>query len=139
MSVRIRFTAIRANARIIPAPEAYTALHEYTQEYCANVIMETSEYPPEIAYPPGRRPYVRTYRLLSNWRLKDVSSGVGIQYQISNSVQDKWGRYYSGMVHGPSRQVSFHAEHGWKNIRDHFDRPAFKTGAQATLTGVVVK
>lgn len=139
MSVRIRFTAIRANARIVPAQEVYTALHEYTAEYCGEVIQTTSEYPPPVVPGPGHKPYVRTYRLFGAWRLRDVSSGVGIQYQISNSVQDKWGRYYSGMVHGPSRQVSFHAEHGWKNIRDQFDRPAFKTGAQAVMTGVVVK
>ena len=137
MSVRIRFTAIRANARIIPGPEVYAALHEYTGTYCAEVITTVSEYPPVPAPRVGRRPYVRTYRLLSNWRLKDVSSGVGIQYQISNSVQDKWGRYYSGYVHGPSKQASFHASHGWKNIRDHFNRSEFKAGAQATMLGVV--
>lgn len=137
MSVRIRFTALRANARIIPGPEVYAALHEYTATYCAEVIQIVSEYPGPVEPPPGRRPYVRTFRLLSNWRLKDVSSGVGIQYQISNAVQDKWGRYYSGYVHGPSRQASFHADHGWKNIRDFFDRPAFRTGAQAVMTGVV--
>lgn len=138
MSVRVRFTAIRANARIIPGPETYAALHEYTQDYCVALITKVSEYPPEPAPREGHKPYARTFRLLGNWRLKDVSSGVGIQYQISNSVQDKWGRYYSGYVHGP-RQASFHAEHGWKNMRDEIDRPAFKSGAQAVITGVAVR
>lgn len=134
MSVRVRFTAIRANARIIPGPETYTALHEYTQDYCVKLIEEVSKYP-AVPETTRRPPYVRTYRLLANWRLKDVSSGQGIQYQISNSVQDRWGRYYSGYVHGP-RQASFHADHGWQNMKDHIDRPAFKAGAQSVMTGV---
>lgn len=137
MSVRVRFTAIRANARIIPGPEVYTALHEFTRDYCSTIIIDVSEYPPEVPPREGKTMgYQRTYRLLKNWRLKDVSSGVGIQYQIDNPVQDRWGRYYSGYVHGP-RQASFHAAHGWKNIRDRIDRPAFKAGAQATIMEVV--
>ena len=136
MSVRVTFSAIRANARIIPGPEVYAALHEYTRDWCANIITQVSEYPPEVPPREGRRPYQRTFRLLGSWRLKDISSGVGIRYQISNSVQDKWGRYYSGYVHGPT-QASFHGEHGWKNIRDYLERPPFKEGAQATMLGVV--
>jgi hypothetical protein len=138
MSVSVRFTAIRANARIIPGPEVYTALHEYTRGYCAEVIMNVSEYPPEVPPREGKTMgYQRMFRLLKNWRLVDVSSGVGIQYSIQNSVQDRWGRYYSGYVHGPARQASFHAAHGWKNIRDSMDRSAFKAGAQATILEVV--
>jgi hypothetical protein len=138
MSVKVQFTAIRANAAKIPGPAVYAALHEYTQGYCAEIIMRTSEYPPPV--PPRSESgtgYQRTFRLLKNWRLKDVSSGAGIQYQITNPVQDRWGRYYSGYVHGPSGQTSFHAAHGWKNIADEIDRPAFKAGAQATLLEVV--
>lgn len=137
MSVRVQFTAIRANAARIPAPAVYEALHEYTRGYCAEVIMVVSVYPPPVQPGTGHRPYQRTFRLLRNWRLVDASAGSGIQYRIQNSVQDRWGRYYSGMVHGPSRQVSFHAEHGWENIKDHIDRPAFKAGAQTVITETV--
>lgn len=137
MSVRVQFTAIRANANRIPAPQVYEALHEYTRGYCAEIIMKTSEYPPPVPPREGRKGYERTFRLLRNWRLIDASAGVGIQYRIQNSVQDRWGRYYSGMVHGPSRQVSFHAAHGWQNIKDNVDRPAFKAGAQTVMVETV--
>lgn len=130
MSVRVRFTAIRANSRIIHGPETYAALHEYTQDYCSDIILQ-------LAYPPPQElpSYKRTFRLLLNWRLRDVSSGSGIQYQISNATQDRWGRYYSGYVHGPSRQASFHAGRH-KNIGDLVDRPQFKQGAQLVITEV---
>lgn len=136
MSVRVRFTAIRANARIIPSPEVYAALHEYTRDYCAALITEVSEYPAPAEPSPPHKPYARTFRLLSNWRLRDMSSGVGIQYQINNAVQDRWGRYYSGYVHGP-RQASFHGAHGWKNLKDLLERPTFRAGAQRVMTEVV--
>lgn len=138
MSVRVQFTAIRANARIIPGPEVYTALHEYTQGFCAEIIMETSVYPPPVLdTQTGRLAYTRTFKLLGAWRLKDISAGVGIQYVITNAAQDRRGRYYSGYVHGPTGQAGFHVQHGWENIRDHVDRPQFKAGAQATIMGVV--
>jgi len=138
MSVRVRFSAIRANSRIIHGPETYAALHEYTQSYCANFIMELVYPPPpdKPANPGTGKAYQRTYRLLRNWRLKDVSSGVGIQWQINNPAQDRWGRYYSGYVHGPSGQASFHAAWGWPNIRDKIDRPEFKKGAQLVISEV---
>lgn len=133
MSTLVRFTAIRANAKVIPGPEIYAALHEYTLAYCAELVTEVSQYPPA---PPQRgsfRPYVRTFKLLRSWTVKDTSSGANIQYTIRNPAQDPWGRYYSGFVHGPSGQASFHSEHGWKNIRDFQDRDTFREGAQAII------
>lgn len=136
MSVRVSFTSIRANARIIPGPEIYAALHEYTQVYCGELITEVSHYPdPPTPAQPTYKPYVRTFRLLRNWTLKDESSGDGITYRIRNPVQDRWGRYYSGYVHGPSGQASFHGDHGWKNLRDYNDHGRFKAGAQAIIQG----
>lgn len=138
MSVSVRFTAIRANARIIPTPEVRAALDEYTQLYCEKVIVEVSEYPPPVPYRPGRQ-YIRTFKLLKSWRLRNVSNAANIQWQINNPAQDPWNRYYSGYVHGgPGRhQASFHAEHGWKNLNDVMDREEFKEGAQATMLATV--
>jgi len=126
----VRFTAIRANARIIPGPEIVAALDDYTLEYCGEVVLEVSEYPP---VPPPPNTYVRTGRLLTYWRV--VKQAIA-SYRIINPTQDRWGRYYAGYVHGPSGQTGFHAAHGWKNIRDHIDRPKFQRGAQAIISGM---
>jgi len=135
MSTLVRFTAIRANAKVIPSPEIYAALHEYTQVYCAELVTEVSQYPPPPAVRVGRKEgYVRTFKLLRSWTVKDTSGGVGISYTIRNPAQDLWGRYYSGYVHGPGdAQASFHGEHGWKNIKDFQDRDTFRAGAQAII------
>lgn len=128
----VQFTAIRARAKIIPGPEIAAALDTYTAAFCAEIVAETQPYP---AAPGPPNTYVRTFRLLQSWRVKPLPSvGGSIGYQITNGVQDRWGRYYSGYVHGPSRQTSFHAGNGWENIRDHVDRDEFKAGAQQIIS-----
>lgn len=128
----VQFTAIRANAKIIPGPAIRAALDAYTLDFCADIVIATSPYPPVPATPTNR--YERTGRLLRNWRVRPLpQAGGNLGYQIDNPTQDRWGRYYGGFVHGPSDQTSFHAAHGWENIGDHIDRAQFREGAQEII------
>jgi hypothetical protein len=128
MPTFVAFKAIRSNAKVIPGPAIMAALDEYTFAFCADIITETSPYPDGVD-----SWYVRTGRLLGNWRIR--REGLA-EYRVVNGVQDKWGRYYAGYVHGPN-QASFHAAHGWENIKDHIDRAKFRTGAQAVINAGV--
>ncbi len=112
MSVRVRFTAIRLNARDFPAANAAVKIRAVTKKFAEGVRDEVKTYPPEVA---GSR-YTRTHRLENYWLVRDVSAGSGIQYEIINAVQDPRGHYYSGYVSG-SEQQSWHHAHGWKNIQ----------------------
>ena len=132
MPTLVRFTAIRANARIILAPEIRAMLDEYVRGFMADIVIEVSQYPPPPPSPPNR--YVRTGRLLRNWRVRPIGNPDQIAYQIDNPVQDRWGRYYVSYVVGPSGQTSFHAAHGWKNIRDYVHQDEFRAGAQAVIS-----
>jgi hypothetical protein len=137
MSVRVTFAAIRANARIIPSAEVYAALHEYVGVYCGNLVLQMAYTDTD---PPGSQReghhYVRTFHMFNSWRVRDISTGAGVRYQINNPVQDKWGRYYSAYVHGPG-QTDFHAAGGWWTMQEKIDRPEFRRGAQAVLQTTV--
>lgn len=130
MPTLVQFTAIRTNARIIPMPEIREELDAFTRDFCGDVVIEVSQYPP-VPAPPNR--YVRTGRLIRNWRVQPKSTGDQIKYVIDNPTQDRRGRYYVNYVHGPSGQTSFHSAHGWKNIGDYKDRDRFRAGVQAII------
>src|SRR6266568_4397301 len=123
-----QFTAIRANSKIVKVAEMRSALDDWTREFCEEVVNTIGPYP-GIPGPPNR--YKRTGRLFSNWRVRPVGSDDQIKYVIDNPVQDKRGRYYANFVHGPGvspMQKSFHAAHGWRNIKEFKDRATWKAG-----------
>lgn len=131
MPVLVQYTPIRANAAIIPSALIRAELDAFTRDFCGDVVIAVAEYPP-VPPPPNR--YVRTGRLLRNWRVLPKPTGDQIKYVIDNPVQDKRGRYYASFVHGPGTgQVWFHSAHGWKNIADYRDRERFRTGVQAII------
>lgn len=133
MPVLVSFTAIRANARIIPTAIVAAELHAFTGSYCDQVVESVSMYPP-VPPPPNR--YVRTGRLILNWRVRNMSVGDQIKYVIDNPVQDRRGRYYVSYVHGPTGQTSFHSAHGWRNLIEFKDRDSFRAGVQAIISRV---
>lgn len=130
MPALIQFTAIRSNAKIIPAPAIALKLDRFTRLWCEDIILSVRPYPP--APPPPNR-YVRTGRLGSNWRLRAATSFDQIKYIIDNPVQDRRGRYYVNYVHGPTGQTSFHSAHGWRNIGDYRNREDFRIGVQSII------
>lgn len=130
MPVLVQYTAIRANPAILPGPLIRAELDAFTRDFCGEVVIAISDYPP-VPPPPNR--YVRTGRLLRNWRVLSKGTGDQIKYVIDNPVQDRRGRFYVGYVQGPSGQTSFHSAHGWKNILDYKDRDRFSTGVQAII------
>lgn len=129
----VQFTAIRSNAAIVPAAVVRAELEVFTRDFCADVVIAVSPYPP-VPPPPNR--YVRTGRLVVNWRVKPAGDGDQIKYVIDNPVQDRRGRYYVNYVHGPSGQTSFHSAHGWHNIGDFKDRDIFRAGVQAIISRI---
>lgn len=133
MPILVQFTAIRSNARIIPAEAIRAELDEFTLTHCGNILNEIAPYPP-VPPPPNR--YVRTGRLLRNWRVRNTGTGDQVKYTIDNPVQDRRGRYYVRYVQGPSGQTWFHSAHGWKNIGDYKDRDRFRAGVQAIISRV---
>ena len=131
--IGITFTAIRANAAQIQPVVIREELRWYTKEFCDDLVGEMSdEYPAAPPNPPND--YVRTFRLRNNYRVRNTSSGVGIQYTIDNPVQDRYGRYYASYVQG-SAQTWFHARTGWKKWSDVLPkkRVKFTAGAQAII------
>lgn len=133
MPILVQFTAIRSNAKLVPAAAIHAELEVFTQEFCATIVKDVQDYPP-VPPPPNR--YVRTGRLLRYWRVQSRSSGDQIKYVIDNPVQDRRGRYYVNYVHGPNGQTSFHSAHGWKNIGDFRSRDTFRVGVQAIISRV---
>lgn len=125
----ISFTAIRANAAQVQPALIHEELRFYTKDFCDDLVGEMSEYP-AVPGPPNE--YVRTGRLRDNYRVRNTSSGVGIQYTIDNPVQDPYGRYYASYVQG-SAQTWFHSGHGWKKWQDEVPKKRIKFAAGAQL------
>lgn len=130
MPILMQFTALRSNAKIIPAPAIALQLDRFTRAWCEDVILSVRPYPP--APPPPNR-YVRTGRLGNFWRLRAASDFSQVKYIIDNPVQDKRGRYYVNYVHGPTGQTSFHSAHGWRNIGGYRNREDFRIGVQSII------
>lgn len=117
MSVKITFAAIRSNIKMSPPEAVRKELHDYTQSFIGDLASELIKYPPPV---PGSR-YERTFDLLKAWRIRDISTGDGIRYALSNSVTErgrKPKRFYSEYVHGTTTQSPWHAAHGWRTVGD---------------------
>lgn len=138
MSFKVTFSALKRNVKMKPTAQVRAQLHEHTKQFCIDVLSELAPYPPPIE----EGEYRRTFHLLKSWRIKDISAGDGIRWSLYNAVRDKYGRYYSGYVHG-ANQTWFHRENGWRNITEVMasigGRKRFEKGAQDIITkGMVV-
>lgn len=60
--------------------------------------------------------YVRTFRLAYGWGHRVGPSHGSIVVEFTNSVRDRWGRYYANFVQG-SWQTGFHEQHGWRTVQ----------------------
>lgn len=134
MSVRIQFTALRAGVKHIPAPQITAALTAYNEKFVQTIVDKTKPYPPV----PAGSWYVRTGHLYRSWKVRPRIAGDAISFEALNPVQDPRGRYYSGYVHGPTYQWTWHRRHGWRNIGDVVQEvgghTAFRIGAQQIIT-----
>lgn len=137
MPVLVRFTAIRANARVIPAAEIATEIKFFVKDYMDDIVGKaTDPYPAPPPSPPNT--YVRTGRYALYMVSKNTSSPPNIQYTISNPVQDARGRYYAGYV-GGSNQTWFHRRDGWKVVASLVNRTKLEAGVQRIIEGRSVR
>jgi hypothetical protein len=138
MSVKFVFTAIRKNIRAIPTEKVYKEVDRYTAQNMRFLMSTVRQYPSAVA---GSR-YLRTFRLFNAWRLRSTSTGNGIQWTITNSVQDRRSNvYYASRVHGTAGgrgQWALHKDHGWRNLYDELQkmggRNKFAAGVQRIIT-----
>lgn len=138
MSFRITFSALKRNVKMKPVAAIQKELNTHTRQFCIDVLSELAPYPPPIE----EGDYQRTYRLLKAWRIRDISEGDGIRWSLTNPVRDRYGRHYSGFVHG-TNQTWFHADNGWRNITDVMQsiggRGRFQKGVQDIISkGLVI-
>lgn len=137
MSIRVSLAAVRSNFRggVLPAAAA-DALHAYTSKFAESIAAELREYPPA----PPESEYVRTGRLGRAWKVEELSTGVGIRYVISNSVQDRWNRYYSAGVQSKPAQWAIHRGR-WSTIQDVMEskggREKFRSDTQRILNQLI--
>lgn len=137
MSVNIKFTAIRANSRLLKLNlAAVTAqIDSATRSFAEDIVEELQKYPPV----PAGSTYERTGRLRSNWRVQRTVGHSGIQYSITNPVQEQRPRgvYYSGLVQGRSTQTWFHRSHGWQTVEDVLERRGGRNQLASTVQSII--
>lgn len=131
MPIRMTFSAVRSNVRRAPNKKIHRLLEQYTERFLAhNLLSEVVYYPP---VPPGSW-YTRTFTLLQSWKVRPISKGKGIRYEVFNDATDPKGRHYARLVHGPTGQWPHHAAHGWRNIGESLEliggRGRFRQGVQ---------
>lgn len=144
MSIRVRFTAIRQRAKVLHPEAVREDLRNMLMSEAANVIMQTSVYPP----PPAprargkssktgkvqyRKPYKRTFKLLRSWRARPLNVSGSLGIEVLAPARDKRGRWYSGYVHG-NEQVWWHAQTGWRKLSTYWNRMRLASKAQAIIT-----
>lgn len=133
MPVLVRFTAIRSNSRFrgLITPTIREDLRFYTKDYIDELIGKATDVPPPPPPSPPNK-YVRTGRYAAYMRANNISTGDAIAYNVTDPVQDQYGRYYAGFV-GGSSQTWFHRRTGWPKLSALADQGRFQAGAQAII------
>lgn len=128
--MRFGFAAVSKNIKPINTKRLESELDASLRGLSLRIVQIVQKYPPV----PAESTYERTLMLQHSWH---VSRTAPLQYSITNNAIDRYGRYYSAMVHGPDSQRALHAAHGWQNIRTVVEQVQ-RTGAFARQTQIVI-